>query len=106
MLQIDNHFLSIDISAHKLAVPGLAHRFCVVEDRSGRSVTIEVLARRTSAHRVSRLAIRLGLSWQLIFDADDGPCVIFKIAATATAAPIMAKGLRKLRFQRQFAAAQ
>ncbi|MDW9493957.1 hypothetical protein GOC57_11710 [Sinorhizobium meliloti] len=95
-------YISARFSSEPLAEPVMAPRFCVFEQHKGspNKAKVEVLARKSSAHNVARVANALGVQWRLIFDLEDGPFVMLEMVAAREVANELACQLRRKRFQR------
>ncbi|RVO94999.1 hypothetical protein [Sinorhizobium meliloti] len=93
-------YISARLSSEPLAEPGMAPRFCVFEQHNRNKAKVEVLARKSSAHNVARVANALGVQWRLIFDLEDGPFVMLEMVAGREVANELACQLRRKRFQR------
>lgn len=94
----DEQILTLRFSEEPIAQPTPGKRFCLFLDTEDGGDRLEVLAHKSSAHRVAQAAIELGLRWRLIFDAEESPYVILEFAAPLETLAPMVKKLTGLRF--------
>lgn len=94
-------FVSVYFGNEPLASTTPAPRFCVFPDAQGDETTvrIEVLVKKSQAHRVANAALGMGLGWCLIFDLSDGPYVMFEMLGNIGPVGELARRLKRMRFE-------
>lgn len=96
----DERSFTLRFSEEPIAQPAPGKRYCLFLDTEDGGDRLEVLAHKSSAHRVAQAAIALGLQWRLIFDEQESPYVILEFAAPLETLSPMIKKLTALRYSR------
>lgn len=94
-------FVSVYFGNEPLASTTPAPRFCVfpAAQATETSVRIEVLVKKTQAHRVANAALGVGLTRCLIFDLSDGPYVMLEMLGDIGPVGELARRLKRMRFE-------
>lgn len=95
---IDDKSLALRFSEEPIAQPTPGRRYCLFLDTPDGGDRMEVLAPKSSAHRVAQAAIAVGLQWRLIFNEEEKPFVIFEFAAPLETLLPLIKALKGLHF--------
>lgn len=94
-------FVSVFYGNEPLAFPAPAPRFCIFASLHDDAaiVRVEILVKKTQAHRVAKAALSLGLAWCLIFDLSDGPYVMLEMLGEVETVGELARRLKRMRFE-------
>ncbi|KEQ07509.1 hypothetical protein [Pseudorhizobium pelagicum] len=97
---LDGDSLTVDFSEEPIAQPTPSNCYCVFADAPGELQRMEILVRKSAAHRVAQAAIALELEWRLIFDEEDGAFIILELTEPTESLSPLADALDALGFRR------